>query len=242
MSRSLSSDCVEMQTNGCQTDFNENDPQIQINSSNSIDIVNSDTSNKVTNVEASVYGHEIQELIIDDNTNFSSYDLSVNRRSNDENSHFYNNISSATMRFNMATQNETQINKQVNYNGNEDVIEQNTNEMIKTTDQHSSFNEQNNKKCPNFNICQGKGNINPNRKNHRALDNCPKKINKVDQSKILDENSSNSTDSSESEDNSISNNSIISIHTDDSEIKDMFLNAGIPRISSTNNIKQYVIY
>ena len=66
MSRSLSSDYVEMQTNGCQTDFNENDPQIQINSSNSIDIVNSDTSNKVTNVEASVYGHEIQELIIDD--------------------------------------------------------------------------------------------------------------------------------------------------------------------------------
>ena len=79
-------------------------------------------------------------------------------------------------------------------------------------------------------------------KKHWALDNCPKKINKVDQSKILDENSSNSTDSSESEDNLISNNSIISIHTDDSEIKDMFLNAGIPRISSTNNIKKYVIY
>ena len=62
-------------------------------------------------------------------------------------------------------------------------------------------------------------------------------MNKIDQSKILDETSSNSSDSSDSEDNSV-----ISIHTDDSEIKDMFKNADIPRTSSTTNIKQYVIY
>ena len=44
MSRSLSSDYVEMQTNGCQTEFN--DLKLQKNYANSIQIDNTDTSNK----------------------------------------------------------------------------------------------------------------------------------------------------------------------------------------------------
>ena len=217
MSRSLSSDYVEMQTNGCQTEFN--DLKLQKNYANSIQIDNTDTSNKVPSVEASENFYVIPELIMDAKPNFSSFDQSFHRNSNNEHATFYNNIPSATMRFNMATRNETQSIKQAIINENEDVNDQNINEN------------------PNFNICQGKGNIIANRKNHCVLNNCPKKMNKIDQSKILDETSSNSSDSSDSEDNSV-----ISIHTDDSEIKDMFKNADIPRTSSTTNIKQYVIY
>ena len=235
MSRSLSSDYVEMQTNGCQTEFN--DLKLQKNYANSIQIDNTDTSNKVPSVEASENFSVIPELIMDAKPNFSSFDQSFHRNSNNEHATFYNNIPSATMRFNMATRNETQSIKQAIINENEDVNDQNINENIKASDQNSSFIEQNKKKCPNFNICQGKGNIIANRKNHCVLNNCPKKMNKIDQSKILDETSSNSSDSSDSEDNSV-----ISIHTDDSEIKDMFKNADIPRTSSTTNIKQYVIY
>ena len=235
MSRSLSSDYVEMQTNGCQTEFN--DLKLQKNYANSIQIDNTDTSNKVPSVEASENFYVIPELIMDAKPNFSSFDQSFHRNSNNEHATFYNNIPSATMRFNMATRNETQSIKQAIINENEDVNDQNINENIKASDQNSSFIEQNKKKCPNFNICQGKGNIIANRKNHCVLNNCPKKMNKIDQSKILDETSSNSSDSSDSEDNSV-----ISIHTDDSEIKDMFQNADIPRTSSTTNIKQYVIY
>ena len=235
MSRSLSSDYVEMQTNGCQTEFN--DLKLQKNYANSIQIDNTDTSNKVPSVEASENFYVIPELIMDEKPNFSSFDQSFHRNSNNEHATFYNNIPSATMRFNMATRNETQSIKQAIINENEDVNDQNINENIKASDQNSSFIEQNKKKCPNFNICQGKGNIIANRKNHCVLNNCPKKMNKIDQSKILDETSSNSSDSSDSEDNSV-----ISIHTDDSEIKDMFKNADIPRTSSTTNIKQYVIY
>ena len=235
MSRSLSSDYVEMQTNGCQTEFN--DLKLQKNYANSIQIEHTDTSNKVPSVEASENCYVIPELIMDAKTNFSSFDQSFHRNSNNEHATFYNNIPSATMRFNMATRNETQSIKQAIINENEGVNDQNINENIKASDQNCSFNEQNKKKCPNFNICQGKGNIITNRKNHCVLNNCPKKMNKIDQSKILDETSSNSSDSSDSEDNSV-----ISIHTDDSEIKDMFKNADIPRTSSTTNIKQYVIY
>jgi hypothetical protein len=102
-----------MQSNGCQTELNEIVPQL--NSPNSIEIDNTEDSKKVTNGEACENFHEIPELIIDAKSNFSSFDLSIPRRSNNENATFYNNIPSATMRFNMATRNETQINKQVNY-------------------------------------------------------------------------------------------------------------------------------
>ena len=177
MSRSLSSEYVEMQSNGCQTELNEIVPQL--NSPNSIEIDNTEDSKKVTNGEACENFHVIPEIIIDSKSksNFSSFYLSIPRESNNENDTFYKNIPSATMIFNMATRNETQITKQSIINENEHVNDQNINENIKASDQNSSFIEQNKKKCPNFNICQGKGNIILNRKNHCVLDNCPKKMN-----------------------------------------------------------------
>jgi len=140
---------------------------------------------------------------------FSSYNVSVERKqkSFDEDTHSQDSykpmVASETMVFTKET-----IADSNNANQSSNAI----------NDQFLKKRE-----CPNYSICKGLNNIDKHKKSHWVKENCPL---------ICDQNVVTISSSSSSDEYS-TNQSVISIQTDDSQVKALYKNSEIPRSKSS---------